>query len=119
MYNTPRNGRNDTILQKTQRSKDKKLNTELYKHTFKPRPSLQPVHIYSRHFYPGEVSRGRLEAEGRVDVQSASAGIAIVDCRHGVIFRFWLLLLSVGVIYIWIWKGEDEVHPYFPMGMVT
>lgn len=58
------------------------------------------MHIYSRHLYPGEVSRGRLEAEGRVDVQIASAGIAIADCRHGVIFRFWFPLLSVGVIYM-------------------
>ena len=46
------------------------------------------------------MSRGRLEAEGRVDVQIASAGIAIADCRHGVIFRFWFPLLSVGVIYM-------------------
>lgn len=58
------------------------------------------MHIYSRHLYPGEVSRGRLEAEGRIDVQIASAGIAIADCCHGVIFRFWFLLLSVGVIYM-------------------
>ena len=57
------------------------------------------MHIYSRHLYPGEVSRGRLEAEGRIDVQIASAGIAIAECRHGVIFCFlvfvcWLAKLQ-------------------------
>lgn len=39
------------------------------------------MHICSRHLYPGEVRWGRLEAECRVEDQ-----VAIVDCRHRVIF---------------------------------
>lgn len=48
------------------------------------------MHIYSGHFYPGEMSWRRLEAERRVKSQAV-----IVDRLHGLIFCLfissWLL----------------------------